>query len=200
MKLNSNKFLFAFILISLTISFIYSFNKSNLKKSEVKNNKSKNNSKGIDLIGESYSQGSVIHPSVAVTSAEGIVFKTPASVSGYSNAEIVNKLQEEVALPAKGPLEAIEEVPTQVNYYNGDLNLNSININCSIFSSLDSCIKTNKCGWCSSNNQCMFGNSMSPELPCPKSMLLFSTSADNTLKIFNDNSLGRLTHTTILGS
>lgn len=168
MKFNTIIKYFGLFVFLLLLNCVNSLNKSNLKKYKLKNNSK--NSKHVEVIGASYS-GNDNKQSIAVSSAEGIVKNTPSSLSNYKNVQIVNKLQDNVVSPPKGPLESVEEIPTLVNYYDGDLKLNSININCNVNNSVYDCLKYSYCNWCSSNSNCMLANSMANN-SCPRSMVI----------------------------
>ncbi len=45
-------------------------------------------------------------------------------VTGYRLPQIVEKLADVIRPPAPGPLENVDELPSNTNYYDGSLNLN----------------------------------------------------------------------------
>lgn len=144
-------------IFSLLIANSLSVSKSSMKKS-TSHSRSKNRKKGINVIGESFTDS--LNPnSDAITSAEAIVQYTPQT-PGLTDVKIVNHLQDEILSPKGGFLEPIDEIPTPIKYYDGGLNLNKIEVNCQIYNTMDSCINNSNCGWCG-NGQCMFGKSLS---------------------------------------
>ena len=98
--------------------------------------------------------------------------KTPNASNEYSNyyvPEMVNKLMENPNPPKMGPLEAIAEIPSENDYYDGSLNLNKVKVKCFIHTSVADCTGQNGCGWCGSEHSCIFGTKTSPLQACVKS-------------------------------
>ena len=65
----------------------------------------------------------------------------------------------------RGPIVAIDEVPTENKYYDGSYNLNKISIKCALFQ-MNPCFSNSNCGWCGSINKCIAGNPIGPLQPC----------------------------------
>merc|ERR1711957_1065248 len=96
-------------------------------------------------------------------------------------------------------LEAVQEVPTATNYYDGEKKLNTIKIKCKIHANPTECLHHSSCGWCSASNSCIIGNNMGPLEPCVKSSFIFSAPYPNfnpKTKVINEN-VGGLSMTVI---
>jgi len=74
----------------------------------------------------------------------------------------------------KGNLESADEVPSNKDYYDGEISLNTVKINCRMYKSPGDCVHQNQCGWCHWNNTCILGNGLGPMEDCPKSKYQFS--------------------------
>lgn len=95
------------------------------------------------------------------------------AISSYSSPQTVSKLQEEVPSPARGPLESAEELPTTGEYYDGNLKLNVVKVNCNLYASQEDCIHNSKCGWCGSRNGCVLGNNFGPLEACVRASFIY---------------------------
>lgn len=100
---------------------------------------------------------------------------------GYSliNEKGFRKVETVKILPAYKPIPRGEQIradenPTNENYYDGEIGLNSIKINCKVYKDPIKCTQVNSCGWCHAQNRCIAGNSMGPLEECPRSKYQFS--------------------------
>jgi len=93
--------------------------------------------------------------------------------------QFVNKLPDMVPAPGPGPIEAVDEIPTQTEYYDGSLKLNVIKVNCRLHLTVDNCVQDSHCGWCGSSRGCVSGNNIGPFEPCVKSSYIFSNPIPN---------------------
>jgi len=112
--------------------------------------------------------------SVAKASNKGLVLPNE---TGFTSPIIVKHLPVTSRPPRPGPLENIDEVRTEINYYNGASNLNAITVQCERFSK-PACFSATSCGWCGSSNTCIPGTDLSPLAPCSDNTYLFSAPAD----------------------
>ena len=88
--------------------------------------------------------------------------------------EISNHISDEVLPPAPGKIEAAEEIPSETDYYDGEIKLNKMNVNCKIYASQNDCFHQSFCGWCGSTSSCIGGDAKGPYEPCLKATYLFS--------------------------
>jgi len=82
-------------------------------------------------------------------------------------------------LPRSGPLENVDEVPSETDYYDGSTKLNKKVIHCRLYGNASDCLKNSSCGWCGSNNSCILGNNLGPLQSCLRSSFLYSSPAPN---------------------
>lgn len=54
---------------------------------------------------------------------------------------MVERLPDVIKPPAPGPLESVDEIPSETTYYDGSLNLNVAQIDCHIISIPNDCYK-----------------------------------------------------------
>lgn len=88
-----------------------------------------------------------------------------------------------------GKIETIDELPSEVDYYDGSKKLHINVVNCNQWlNQKEACIHQGSCGWCGSSNSCVSGNSMGPTAPCLRGTFSFSAPA-NDFNPFNDSSL-----------
>lgn len=172
-----NKIVLSLILLGLVLT------KLNLKSqnNEKKSNEKKSNNKKINILGETYTH-KVDNPgrfAIADANARVPLDANDEAFDNFTAPQMVNHLAEEVGRPAPGPLEAVSEIPSPNDYYDGSLNLNKVNIKCKIFTVKTDCIQSSGCGWCGSSNSCMFGTSFGPFQPCVKSSWISGTSYPN---------------------
>ena len=59
---------------------------------------------------------------------------------------MVSELPDEVRTTRRGPIEKIEEIPTVGDYYNGELKLNVLRVNCKIYANPTDCLHHSNCG------------------------------------------------------
>lgn len=59
-------------------------------------------------------------------------------------------------------------------YYDGELRLNTVQINCKIYRDTNSCLRQNYCGWCAATKSCITGNNTGPLEQCPQAQYQFS--------------------------
>lgn len=76
--------------------------------------------------------------------------------------------------PDLGPLEAIDEIPTQKDYYNGSLKLNKVDVNCKLYPDKNDCMAQDNCGWCGQLSSCILGNPNGPLETCDKVSYIFA--------------------------
>lgn len=70
--------------------------------------------------------------------------------------------------------EAVDEVPSITNYYDGEVKLNVMKVNCKVYHNYNDCIHQAQCGWCNQGSKCIMGNSMGPLEDCPRAQYVFS--------------------------
>lgn len=130
------------------------------------------------------------------------VAKTPNDqdfYDDYSSPQIINHITEEPPIPTPGPLEAVEEVPTVNEYYDGALNLNKLKVNCLIITTVTECTRQSGCGWCGSGNGCIFGTKFGPLQPCIQASYMGGVSYPNAKVNLRkvDEAVGGVTKTII---
>ena len=123
------------------------------------------------------------------TESKGAISYGLASTSGYSIPQdltgsyvlptFVKELPKKMEIPEPGPSENVEEIATTVDYYDGSNKLNSIKINCIIYTEPNDCTKQSSCGWCGSSKKCILGNNIGPLQACVKSSYIFSAPIPN---------------------
>jgi hypothetical protein len=59
---------------------------------------------------------------------------------------MVSHLPDVIPPPPKGPMEAVDEIPTEKNYYKGDEKLNLVHVNCKINANPTDCLHNSNCG------------------------------------------------------
>ncbi len=59
---------------------------------------------------------------------------------------MVTNLPDAVERPKRGPVEGVEEIPTERDYYDGEKKLNLVNINCKINANPTDCLHQSHCG------------------------------------------------------
>lgn len=59
---------------------------------------------------------------------------------------MVTHLSEQIIVPKRGPLETVDEIPTNKDYYNGEEKLNVLKINCKINANPTDCLHQSHCG------------------------------------------------------
>eukprot|EP00340_Litonotus_pictus_P005532 CAMPEP_0170528832 /NCGR_PEP_ID=MMETSP0209-20121228/14276_1 /TAXON_ID=665100 ORGANISM="Litonotus pictus, Strain P1" /NCGR_SAMPLE_ID=MMETSP0209 /ASSEMBLY_ACC=CAM_ASM_000301 /LENGTH=183 /DNA_ID=CAMNT_0010820239 /DNA_START=32 /DNA_END=579 /DNA_ORIENTATION=- len=154
-----------FLCIELSISKSENKSKTNLKSLN-KKNKSK-----VDILGEAYTVD-YLHPSIAIADSNAKVQNLKDDFEEYGNPQMVKHISDDVKIPSIGPMEAVEEMPTTHQYYDGSLKLNKVKINCTIYATKNDCIHQSFCGWCGSSSSCLFATKFGPETPCLKSSFI----------------------------
>ena len=107
--------------------------------------------------------------------------------AGYKAVETEKKLKARVPY-SKGPKETVEEVPSNTEYYDGEMQLNAVKVNCHLYKNAQDCLHQAQCGWCHNKNTCVVGNSMGPMEDCPRANYQFNRSFpgyDNMVRINN---------------
>lgn len=99
-------------------------------------------------------------------------YVSPTTVNQLPNPELKEPVEQ-------GPLESIEEQPTEADYYDGSNKLNTVHVDCVIYANPNECFQQSSCGWCGSNNKCVLGNNMGPLQACNKSSYIFNTPVPN---------------------
>lgn len=138
----------------------------------------KNSGKKINELGETFTLEHT-KPTLAIQTAKAGVPNKEEDYEDYANPITVNKLPDEVRKPSVGPLEAVNEIPTQHDYYDGSLRLNSVKIKCTIFTTKSDCIQNSFCGWCGSSNSCMLAKNISADTKCVTSAMIHSQPYPN---------------------
>ena len=59
---------------------------------------------------------------------------------------MVTKLPEKMNAPKRGPLEAVDEIASVKDYYNGEAKLNVVKVNCKINANPTDCLHQSSCG------------------------------------------------------
>ena len=111
----------------------------------------------------------------------------------FGDVETQSKLTVQPPIP-RGKFERAEEVPTVDQYYDGEISLNAIKVNCKMVKDPKFCTQQPQCGWCSENATCIVGNSLGPMEECPRSKYQFSFPgrADIPLRITNHDNGGAM--------
>jgi len=68
--------------------------------------------------------------------------------------------------------------------------LNTIKINCKMYTSPSECLHNSSCGWCGSKGSCIAGTNLGPLESCVKSSYIFSAPAPNwspNNRVHNEN-------------
>lgn len=89
---------------------------------------------------------------------------------------MVTHLPDVISPPKKGPLETVDEIPTEKEYYKGENKLNIQKINCRIYANPTDCLHQSSCGWCGNYSACIMGNGFGPLQPCNKSTFIYSST------------------------
>jgi hypothetical protein len=194
MKYLSSSLILFICLFNLLLPCVYSNKKTVLKKNFLRNEKA--SKKDITSIGETYTQDYLIPQTDAITTAEATVNYTPY-IQGYSSVQIIDHLQDQTIHPKRGPKESINEIATPIRYYDGGLNLNKVTVNCSIYTTLDSCLNSSLCGWCGSSGQCILGQNAGPYAPCLKGFTISSKPQEKELIRYVTEPVGSVRSTII---
>jgi len=88
-------------------------------------------------------------------------------------------LPEKFDLPRAGPVENVEEIASETDYYDGSTKLNKKVIHCRLYGNASECMKNSACGWCGSNHSCILGNNLGPLQACSRSSFLYSSPVSN---------------------
>ena len=134
----------------------------------------------MDVIGEATNEmNSKTVTAIAYGTAKA-KYVLPQNVPyGFKTPEMVPILVSATNL-RRGPIEAADELPGIVTYYNGERNLNSIKVDCTIYANKDDCFHQSFCGWCGASSSCITGNVNGPIGPCNDvSSYIFSPPAIN---------------------
>jgi len=59
---------------------------------------------------------------------------------------MVTKLPDKINVPKQGPLEAVDEIASVGDYYDGEKKLNVIKVNCKIYANPTDCLHQSSCG------------------------------------------------------
>jgi hypothetical protein len=170
---------FSFIILTTFVILCGSI----MSKSNLKNNDKKSliqNKYKINILGETYdAMENFGNHKTAISDAAASVPLNAEEYIDFPAPQMVDHLAEEPKHPKAGPLEAIIEVPTTHDYYDGSLNLNKIKVNCRIYTSRANCVHQSVCGWCGSSDACVLGTQFGPEQPCIKSSFIYGKPAPN---------------------
>jgi len=88
--------------------------------------------------------------------------------------EYVDSIVPDLEKKIVNTVEVAEEIPTIIDYYNGDIKLNKIDINCKLFMNPTDCTNSSHCGWCSGTGMCIGGTAQGPFGKCLKGQFIFS--------------------------
>lgn len=71
-------------------------------------------------------------------------------------------------------------MPSPENYYDGTTGLKITVTNCNQYATQqDACMNNGNCGWCSSSNSCIAGNSAGPLAPCMRGNYTFTAPSSD---------------------
>jgi len=174
---NLNKSLKILLILSLTNMLLF----SNLKRGE----------DGQDAEAMTYNDGRVeTGLSFGMGSNGGYTANQEAN---FKTVLTVDKLPKRTPIPT-GHVERADEIASQNTYYDGEITLNSVKINCHIYRDPANCVQTSQCGWCHAKNSCIAGNSLGPLEECPRSQYQFSwpRGVGAPLRVANNDDLGIL--------
>lgn len=106
---------------------------------------------------------------------------------------MVSRLPDIIPPPAPGPLEAVQEIPSVTNYYDGSLNLNVGVVECHTIAMPGDCVKQSICGkllkiiknngdfflllfkgWCGQSSSCIRGTQLAPNEICDRQSYVFN--------------------------
>lgn len=145
--------------------------------------------KKIDIVGEAFNTDNkpVVAVSYGVAGNGGYVERAGVN---YMKPEMVIKISDQIRPPTQGPLEAIDEIPSVTDYYDGGMKLNKVDVKCKLYANPTDCVHQSSCGWCGSTNSCIFGNNAGPLEPCVKGGYIFSPPMPNwqpQTNVINEN-------------
>lgn len=142
--------------------------------------KNKNTVTEPDVLGDSSNWTKKRNSAIAYGFADTGAYDVPQDeLSKLKSPTMIPKLPDKFDLPPKGPLENVEEVASNTDYYDGSTNLNKKKMTCRIYGNASDCLKNSSCGWCGSNNTCIMGNNLGPLQSCLKSTFLYSSPIPN---------------------
>jgi hypothetical protein len=130
----------------------------------------------IDRDAEAFSDGKAIDAvAYAMGSNGGYTLKNELN---YKTPTMVGKLTHQASFnnERRGAKEAADEIPSITNYYDGAEKLNSIKVQCRIYTTANDCVHQSGCGWCGATSSCITGNQMGPTEPCAKSTYVFTSA------------------------
>lgn len=80
----------------------------------------------------------------------------------YIKPTVVDDLKKEKLLDYDPESAVADEKESIKNYYDGEMNLNVVELRCHNFKSSKNCYNISHCGWCGSSNSCVEGNRDGP--------------------------------------
>jgi len=78
----------------------------------------------------------------------------------------------------KSPKQSAEENPSISVFYDGTNKLNTIKIECKIYTNPKDCVHQSGCGWCGQLTRCIKGTQIGPLEPCVRSTYIFTSSPE----------------------
>lgn len=145
--------------------------------SEKTNNEFRGNS---DKLGSNNNYSTINNSAITYGVADIGAYNIPETeLSKLKVPTFLPKLPEKFDLPRGGPLENVEEISSEDNYYDGSLNLNKKSISCKVYGNSNDCLKNSSCGWCGSSNSCILGNNLGPLQSCSRSSFVYASPVAN---------------------
>lgn len=173
------------ILYSLVILSLYSFSSciipSIQNKKIISSAFSTGKTETVDAFTSGYGRNRYIPP-------PGIPMKSP---------EISNHLSEVIQPPLPGNVESADEIPSEKEYYDGELNLNKMKVNCKLYTNKMDCFQQSFCGWCGGSSSCIGGSPKGPYEPCLTSTYIYSVQNAYQVKTSSTNYGGLQTNVVI---
>jgi hypothetical protein len=65
---------------------------------------------------------------------------------GFVTPQMVASIPEIIQAPKPGPLELVEEIASETKYYDGETKLNTIKVNCKLYTNPNDCVHVSSCG------------------------------------------------------
>lgn len=177
MKLNNLVILTCFILY-FTAAVLSTKNLN--KKSSFSNKGNINFILDPDVLGATAAHSKLKKSAITYGLADVSAYAVPENeLSKLKTPTLMTKLPDKFDLPSAGPLENVEEIDSNTDYYDGSMNLNKKKISCKIHGNATECLKHSSCGWCGSKNSCILGNNLGPLQSCMRSTFLYSSPVPN---------------------
>jgi len=78
----------------------------------------------------------------------------------------------------KSPKLTAEENPSISVFYDGTNKLNTMQIDCKLYTNPKDCVHQSGCGWCGELTRCIKGTQIGPLEPCLRSTYIFTSPAN----------------------